>query len=440
MPNVLTAEVLSKLRIPTEQFNASFQDMMTKGMKQILVLQRPSGGWGWFDHDPEDPFMTACAVQGLSECDRLGYAVDPVALRRGRDRLREMAKEEKDLNRLAYAVYALGEGFERPLAEKDALSPYAQALLVLALHKAGRPEARDVARSLAAAARGDHWVTPNWYYKWDDVAIETTAYAVQALLAIDPGNPLIPKAVEWLLAQRQGNRWRSTKDTAVAIATLLRTAGLDALADAVGRDPGKGGAAPRVLRKVGVVLNGGERREILVDLNDPLRSSFEAHFSRLNAGPNQVAFERIDEDSEFRFDLELGQRVFAERMDSEVRGMSIRVDYDRPLDALRLGDEVTATVTVSAAEAADYVMVLSPIPAGCEVIRGSGQGAFARFEARYEKAIFFFRTVGSEPVRLTYRMRCSFAGRYAVPPAWAGIMYNEEVFGAGAPAEALIRP
>lgn len=438
---MLTADVLRKLNVPAEQFNASFQDMMEKGLKRLLLLQRPSGGWGWFDNDAEDPFMTACAVHGLSECDRLGYAVDQVALQRGRDRLRDMMKEEQDMNRLAYAVQALGEGFERPLAAKAGLSPYAQALLVLALHKAGRPEAAEVARALVASAKSDHWETSNWYYKWDNVAIETTAYSVQALLAVDPKNPLIPKAVEWLLAQRQGNRWRSTKDTAVAIATLLRAASLGTLADAVGAEPGKEARRPEVLRKVGVILNGGERREILVDLNNPLKSSFEAHFSRLNGGPNQVAFERIDEEAaDLRFDLELGQRVFSDRVDSEARGMGVQVEYDRPLAGLRLGDEVTATVTVSASSAADYVMVLSPIPAGCEVIRGSGEGQFARFEARYEKAIFFLRKVGSDPVPLKYRMRCSFAGRYTVPPAWAGIMYNEDVYGTGALGEAVIRP
>jgi hypothetical protein len=440
VPNVLTADVLRKLRIPTDSFNASFKEMMKAGLDRLLALQRPSGGWGWFDRDAEDPFMTACAVRGLSECARLGYAVDAVALKRGRERLRAMAKEEQDLNRLAYEVFALGEDFDRVLAARAELSPYAQALLALALHQAGRPEAAEAARSLAACAKGDHWETPNWYYKWDNVAIETTAYAVQALLAIEPGHPLIPKAVEWLLAQRQGNRWRSTKDTAVAIATLLQVAGLEKLAGAVAVEPAADANRTALLRKVGVVLNGGERREILVDLNNPLKSGFEAHFSRLNAGPNQAAFERIDEQADLRFDLELHQQVFRDRVDAEARGLDVRVEYDRPPASWRLGDEVAVKVTVQASEEADYVMVLSPIPAGGEVIRGSGQGEFARFEARYEKAIFFLRKVTDQPVELAYKMRCSFAGSYTILPPWAGIMYNEEVYGTGPVTPAVIRP
>jgi hypothetical protein len=436
---VLTADVLRRLKVPTEQFNASFEAMMRAGMDRLMALQRPSGGWGWFDNDGEDPFMTACAVHGLSECQRLGFPVDAVALKRGRERLRAMAAEEKDPNRRAYAAYVLGAEFEPLLAEADALSPYAQALLVLALRKAGRPEAAGVAAKLAARVEGDHWTTPRWYYKWDDVTIETTAYAVQALLATDPQSPLIPKAAGWLLSQRQGNRWRSTKDTAVAIATLLQVAGLEQVAGAVAVE-GKGDARPALPKRVGVALGGRSQQEVLVDLNNPLRSRFEAHFADAQPGQNVLVFEKLDDLSEFAFGVEVTMRVLDPRVTAESRGVSVSVEYDRPIDALRLGDEVTVTVTASAAAEGDYVMILSPIPAGCEVIRGSGTGEFARFEERYEKAIFFLRKLGGPAARLRYKMRCSFAGRFGVLPAWAGLMYNEEIYGTGAPAAAVISP
>lgn len=58
-----------------------------------------------------------------------------------------------------------------------------------------------------------------------------------------------------------------------------------------------------------------------------------------------------------------------------------------------------------------------------------GAGDFARFEERYEKAIFFLRSLDTEPRTLQYRIRCSFAGQFTVLPAWAGLMYNEEVYG-----------
>jgi uncharacterized protein YfaS (alpha-2-macroglobulin family) len=353
--------------------------------------------------------------------------------------LRALAQEEGDPNRLAYASFALGETPDRLIAQADGLSPYAKALLVLSLHKENRPEAARLAEKLVAAATGDHWETPNWYYKWDNVSIETTAYAIQALLAVDPRHPLIPKATEWLLGQRQGNHWHSTKDTAVAIATLLQATNLDSLAGAVGGEAG-GQKRGAMLKKIGVTLNGGERRDMLVDLNNPTQSVFEAHFARVNPGPNMLEFQKLDEQSDFRFELELTKRLFEEQTNSESHGMSVNVSYDRPLETLRLGDEVTATVTVSAATPVDYILALSPIPAGCEVVRGSGTGPFARFEDRYEKAIFFLRSADEKAVRLTYRMRCTFAGRFSVLPAWAGLMYNEAVFGTGEARAAAITP
>ena len=439
MPNVLTADVLGRMGIPTEKFNASFEAMMRAGKDRLLALQRPSGGWGWFENDPEDPFMTACAVRGLSECARLGFPLDRVALKRGRERLLAMSAEEKHPDRLAYELYVLGEGAERLLPKADTLSNFAHALLTLTLAKAGRPEAQGMARALELRAKDDHWETPSWFYRWDDVSIETTAYAIQALAKVSPRSPLIGKATSWLLAQRQGHRWRSTKDTAVAIATLLDVTDLGVLAGAV-QVAADGGKRPAIYRTVGVVLNGGERRDLRIDLNNPLEGVFEAHFARVNAGPNMLSFDRPEDAADLEFRLEVLQRRLVDRVDSENRGLSVNVTYDRPLEGLRVGDEVTATVVVASAEPSDYVMVQSPVPGGCEVLRGSGGGPFARFEDRYDRAIFFLRSLGPEPVRLQYRMRSAFGGRFTVLPAWAGLMYREEVYGTGEARTAIIQP
>jgi uncharacterized protein YfaS (alpha-2-macroglobulin family) len=439
VPNVLTADVLRKLKIPTANFNASFEGMMRVGVDRMTAFQNPSGGWGWFDRDGGDSYMTACAVHGLSECDRLGFKVDRVVLKRGRDCLRTIAQEEQDLNRLAYEAYVLGEEFERLLERREDLSPYARALLALTLHRAGRPETIDLIHSLLVSAKEDHWEMSRGDRPWGDLSIETTAYAIQALVAADPGNAMIPKASSWLLAQRIGNRWHSTKDTAVAIATLLQVTSLERLAEAVGQEGG-GVRSESLLKKIGVTLNGGERREIHVDVNNPTRSLFEAHFGRVQAGSNVLAFQKLDEQSDFKFDLEVMSRGFDAQAVAESRGMDVTVVPDRPLEAMRVGDEVTVTVTVSAASPAEYVLIQSPIPAGCEIVRGSGLGTFARFEDRYDRALFFLRSVEGEGVRLTYRMRCAFAGQFTVLPPSGSLMYNEDVYGIGAPERARIAP
>jgi hypothetical protein len=446
VPNLLTADALKKLGIPTEQFAADFPKMVKAGLDRLYSLQREGGGWGWFDHDRVDPFMTACAVAGLTEAKRLGYAVDAVRLEEGESCLRDLARDEKDLNRLAYVCQALSRGkvppeVERLVSNPEKLGPYALAATALALHRWGRPEAEDFRRRLVAAAVDGHWTTMGWYYKWEDVTIETTALAVSALSESHPDHPAIAPAIEWLLSQRQGNRWRSTKDTAAAIHAILShavaTGGkLDPLARAVERR-GKGPGAPQVLRKVRLSLNGASN-ELLVDLNNPASSRFECHFAGrdLKAGENRIEFNSQDD---FEFELEGALRTTG-GMTTPGKRFSIAMSTDKPLSGLRLGEEVVVTVSVQGDADYDYVMVEAPIPAGCEIIRGSGVGPFSRFEARYEQAIFYLRSVDKAPQVLKFRMTCGFAGRFTSLAPAASVMYDESLTGFGRGATAVIGP
>jgi uncharacterized protein YfaS (alpha-2-macroglobulin family) len=446
VPNLLTADALKKLGIPTEQFAADFPKMVKAGLDRLYTLQREGGGWGWFDNDAVDPFMTACAVAGLNEAKRLGYAVDAVRLEEGESCLRRLAKEEKDMNRLACICLALSRGsvppeVERLAANPDKLGPYALAATAQALHRWGLPQAADFRRRLVDARVNGHWKTTGWYYKWEDVTIETTALAVSALSESDPAHPAIAPAVEWLLAQRQGNRWRSTKDTAAAIHAILgyavATGGkLDSLSRAVERKDQKVGA-PQIMRKVRLTLN-GVSKELLVDLNNPASSRFECHFAGrdLKSGENRIGFTSQDD---FEFELEGVLRTTGGPSTPGKR-FSITTSTDKPLSHARLGGEVVVTVTVQGDADYDYVMVEAPIPAGCEIIRGSGEGAFSRFEARYEQAIFYLRAAGTAPTVLRFRMRAGFAGRYTSLAPMVSVMYDERLSGLGKSSTAVIGP
>ena len=125
-------------------------------------------------------FMTGIAVRGLSECARLGYPVDAVALRRGRERLRAIAKEDSVDDRRAYAAYALGEPDEALIARFDELSVWAQALLVLSFPPEQEARAVALARKLVPRAEGGRWTSTGWTRR-EDLSVEATCYAIQAL-------------------------------------------------------------------------------------------------------------------------------------------------------------------------------------------------------------------------------------------------------------------
>src|SRR5690606_20888339 len=69
------------------------------------------------------------------------------------------------------------------------------------------------------AQNGTAWIkTPEsspWY--WYNNGIESNAWMLKALAKFDPKGELGPKLTKYLLNQRKGHRWYSTKDTAMAL-------------------------------------------------------------------------------------------------------------------------------------------------------------------------------------------------------------------------------
>ena len=78
----------------------------------------------------------------------------------------------------------------------------------------------------AAQTRGDlSWWTAErdpLLEDYADTSVEATALSVQAIAGRDPNNPVLERAVRWLLANRgSGSYWYSTKQTAYALYGLL---------------------------------------------------------------------------------------------------------------------------------------------------------------------------------------------------------------------------
>src|SRR5207247_6389617 len=65
-----------------------------------------------------------------------------------------------------------------------------------------------------------HWGEDGIYWRWSDGGVETTAFALRALLTIDPKNKLIEPVTNWLIKNRRGAQWSNTRDTAIVVLTL----------------------------------------------------------------------------------------------------------------------------------------------------------------------------------------------------------------------------
>jgi uncharacterized protein YfaS (alpha-2-macroglobulin family) len=245
LPNVMVSRTLADAHLVTTERLTALARQVSEGLQRLYDYQHDDGGWGWWKADQNHPFMTAYALYGLAEAKRAGYAVDETRIEKGAAALERLyatyPRAVPDLK--AYMVYALriarssaephGE-FDPKRALEDVwsararMSPYGRALLLLTLNEAGDARAKSLASELIAEAetRGDlsWWRTETDPLLEDTVetSVEATALAVKGLSAHDPRNPVLERAVRWLLLNRNaGWYWSSTKQTAMVLYGLV---------------------------------------------------------------------------------------------------------------------------------------------------------------------------------------------------------------------------
>ena len=66
------------------------------------------------------------------------------------------------------------------------------------------------------------------YWRWSEGGVEATAFALQALLAIDPTNKLVEPVANWLVKTVAGRSGNNTRDTAIVVLAMndyLRVSG-----------------------------------------------------------------------------------------------------------------------------------------------------------------------------------------------------------------------
>ncbi len=83
-------------------------------------------------------------------------------------------------------------------------------------------------RTQPEAISAAHWGEDGIYWRWSDGGVEATAFALRALLAIEPHHKLIEPVTNWLVKNRRGAQWSNTRDTAITVLTLneyLRASG-----------------------------------------------------------------------------------------------------------------------------------------------------------------------------------------------------------------------
>ena len=261
---------------PDGKKNLEDMNKMTQaGLDRLYDFQHGDGGWGWWKEGDSDHWMTAYVVWGLSLARDAGVEIKEDVLRRGATYLDEhLVDEEENPDMQAWMLHAysayiipykhnsglpgkfIGKGENNLWNRRDQLNAYTRALFALAennldnfVHakilvenlengvvRDDRPDQSVLTGSNSSTLNSQpstvlgtaHWGNDGIYWRWSDGGVEATAFALRALMAIDPTNQLVEPVSNWLIKNRRGAQWNNTRDTAIVVLALndyLRASG-----------------------------------------------------------------------------------------------------------------------------------------------------------------------------------------------------------------------
>ncbi len=463
--------------------------MTSRGVERLAAMQNADGGWGWFSGAGERswPHTTAVVVYGLQTAVANGVPLPRGLLDNGIDWLR--GHQQQQIERLkadpesdgakanadntdAFIYMILALDGRRPLdpdmrdflyRDRLGLSPTAMAMLGIALHQEGATNALDmVVRNLSQfvktdEAAGTAWLqTPaqGWWWWYND-AIESQAWYLKLLARVEPRGELASGVAKYLLQNRKnGNYWRSTRDTAYAI---------DALAEYA---VASGEADPTM--EVVMTLDGVEvmrriltAKELLQDNRLVLEGlavepgDHELRLERTGTGtlyysgaldvfsledPIRAAGSDLAVTRRF-YKLEPGERS-AEMPTAS--GTSVRgaVEGYRRVElpgldggrtaTVQTGDLVEVELTIDAKNDYEYLVFEDMKAAGLEAVEvQSGYTANrlgAYVEYRDQKVVLFLRYLPRGTHTISYRFRAETPGAFSALPVFGGGMYATELF------------
>ena len=441
--------------------------VVRRSLSRLLAFQHADGGWGWWKGGDSDSYMTAYVVAGLQVAADAGYAVDAGSLGRGYGHLKRRFHAEegrgeptRDHGRV-YMAYVLSQrqrvvpaDLDDLFAGRSELSNYGKSLLALTLHQLGDVErAQLVIDNLAELARideasgsasFDHDEGGTWW-SWYNDRVETNAWALRAFLAVDPDNPLCDGLMQWLVANRRGNRWQNTRDTAQvvqALAEYIRSR------DELSPDFG-----------LTVRVNGAEVHEARIDRKSLFRTRSQLVLTgdAIADGVNTVEVETAGKGSLYvtayltyftreRRIAAAGNRIRVTReyahltpkreQRSSARGEIDVLEYDRkPLRdgaSVASGDRVEVRIVVESDNTYEYLVFEDFKPAGFEAVEAKSgymydNGTWFNMELRDERVAFFLERLRQGRQVLDYQLRAETPGTFRALPHAAHAMYAPRI-------------
>ncbi|MCX8057485.1 MAG: MG2 domain-containing protein [Ignavibacteria bacterium] len=461
LPAIIVANLIREINLDMKPKTLDeLPKVIQAGLKRLKELQHNDGGWGWWKDDQTNPFMTAYVVYGLSLTKKAGYQVDEIMFTNGLKALRKSLSENYDNESVsAYLLYSFSEAIEFSENKSDDLklirkkfnelkkfdnSPFVVSrLLEVAIKNGFNDEIKNLREKLLKLANVEgnivFWGSKEFYYGhfvYDP--IEITSSAIQSLILAGEKSNLIENAIRWLINQKKGSFWFSTKQTASVIFSLSRYI---KMSDELNAD-----------FVVKIKLNGNEIKQIKFDKNN-LKSgeiNFIIPSTELKSGLNEIEVEKSGRGKLYLSLIEKYYRTENRKDENHfvVERKFYLLRFERDGEKLvkkitelkspaKVGDRILVELKVKAKSDFEYFMLEDPIVPGFERFNETMEEEFSprwfypHKEERDKKTAFFMTNFNKGEYVFSYITYAQIPGKYTIPPAIASLMYYPEVRGIG---------
>lgn len=454
LPSVAASKALKDMGAINKKLDEKLPKVVKAGLDRLYDFQHPDGGWGWWKDDKSTLYMTSYVYYGLSLAKQAGWDVDSGRLKNAAKYIEGALSEYgQDLNTSAFAIHSLsfsgnlGKAAKEQLAyilrNRSKLSAYSRALTAVIYANIKDKENADLMlRNLYDYARVNKstgtisWAegADEWWYWYND-SVETTSTALRAYMRTQPKSELIPMIVKWLVDNREGNRWKSTRDTAIAVLALT-----DYLKFS-------GEMNPEYTAKLNI--NGKIVKEWKITkkdifdygktfiLNDPDIPVGEFNISIEKDGMGELYYgaslKYFTKEEDIRG---LGNGISVVRKYYKVKDKGGTKEIRVPLksgDTVKSGDEIEVELTVKSDNNYEYVVMEDYKPAGTEpvtLISGYAWDAGIGYqrEMRDEKVVFFVNYLPQGERKIHYRIRAEVPGSFHAMPTVSYAMYAPRIY------------
>jgi alpha-2-macroglobulin-like protein len=454
-PNVLVLQYLRETEQTNPEVELKALEYINLGYQRLLSFESSGGGFEWFGGDPGHRILTAYGLLEFTDMSKVSY-VDPDVLARtqqwllgqregdGRwkaapEGIHEGATNnftDSDVRATAYITYAMLESGTNPADLAPSLTwlrgnltglddSYSIALAANAL-LAGDPNdatGRQLAAQLDELKQTDEtggafWQTDSGSFTYgtgDAMAIETTVWALEALLRAGGYTATLDAGTTWLIQQKDSfGSWSTTQATILTLRFLLRTLG---------------GGQQEADATITVSHDGQEVAQITVttETSDLLRMVDLAEY--VHAGSNDVTVE-FEGTGTFMYQVTGRYYVPWDEVPAQPGQLDLSVSYDRT--TLETDEIATATVTVTNTTDArlDMILVDLGIPPGFDVLTDDFQqyidaGQMQRVDTTGRQIlVYLYGLDPAQTLEFSYRLRAGEPLRAQSPPSVAYLYYE----------------